>query len=542
MKKAVTLIAIILLLIPIIPISAEKLEYAGEQCDIPPYFSWQDINGTDYTTPIKDQSPAPTCEAHALCASLETQMQYQMGELYGPDISETHLYFYAGGTYQAGYVNLIDAANYLMEYGVPDEGCYPDPHRAFDYPFESIPGWENRTVKIQEWGWVDHDVESIKSALIKHGPLIICIFFWQDFFYYRGGVYEHRWGSRTGGHVVTIVGYDNSNECWIVKNSWGTDYQEDGWFKIAYGECEMEKKAFYFANVYGQFPIVYVDDDNTMGPWNGTKEHPYQFIQQGINNVYEGYTIYVYNGTYYENVIINKTINLDGENNINTIIDGNGFGHVITISAPNVRVSGFTIQNSGDEPFDSGIKTLTLESCTTIKNNIIHDNAIGIFLNYVAELNSWNIVQDNIIHDNRDGIYSHWSDHNEIKDNIIQNNSGDGIEFVRSRSATITNNTIKNNGECGIYLRGASNNNKIKENIIENSSIGLKLDLSHKNIISKNNFIDNQKQASFYNSFLNRWRRNYWNDWNKIRPKPICGKIYKIPWRNFDLLPKKQPY
>ena len=253
MKKAVTLIAIILLLIPIIPISAEKLEYAGEQCDLPPYFSWQDINGTDYTTPIKDQSPAPTCEAYALCASLETQMQYQMGELYGPDISETHLYFYAGGTYQAGYVNLIDAANYLMEYGVPDEGCYPDPHRAFDYPFESIPGWENRTVKIQEWGWVDHDVESIKSALIKHGPLIICIFFWQDFFYYRGGVYEHRWGSRTGGHVVTIVGYDNSNECWIVKNSWGTKWGEKGWFRMAYD-------ANMFAEWYGEGTgVMYLD-------------------------------------------------------------------------------------------------------------------------------------------------------------------------------------------------------------------------------------------------------------------------------------------
>jgi hypothetical protein len=180
-------------------------------------------------------------------------MQYQLEELYEPDLSETHLYFYAGGTYEAGYVNLVDAANYLIETGVPDEGCYPDPHRAFDYPFESQDGWENRTVKITEWGWVDHDIESIKNALIEYGPLILCLFFWEDFFYYNGGVYKHRWGERAGGHVVTLVGYDDSNQCWILKNSWGTGWGENGWFKIAY-DADM------FAEWYGEGTgVMYLD-------------------------------------------------------------------------------------------------------------------------------------------------------------------------------------------------------------------------------------------------------------------------------------------
>jgi len=234
MKKTVTILILILLLIQIAPINAEKLDKTVEKSGLPFYFSWQNIDSVDYTTPIKDQSPAPTCEAYGLVASLETIMQYQTGELYNPDLSECHLYFYAGGTVEAGYVNLIDAANYLIDIGVPDEGCFPDPHRAFDYPYESLKGWENRTVKIQDWGWVDHDIESIKTALIEYGPLVICIRFWQDFFYYKGGVYEHTWGGRAGGHVVAIVGYDDSQECWIVKNSWGTKWGEDGWFRMAY--------------------------------------------------------------------------------------------------------------------------------------------------------------------------------------------------------------------------------------------------------------------------------------------------------------------
>lgn len=201
---------------------------------LPFHFDWRDINGTDFTTPIKNQAPAPTCEAYALVAALETLVQYETQTIFEPDLSETHLYFYAGGTYESGYVNLVDAANYLVEYGVPDEGCYPDPHRPFDYHFESLSGWENRTVKIQEWGWVHHDEESIKRALIDFGPLILCAYFWSDFYYYRGGVYQHRWGPRAGGHVMAIVGYDDTERCWIVKNSWGTSWGENGWLRISY--------------------------------------------------------------------------------------------------------------------------------------------------------------------------------------------------------------------------------------------------------------------------------------------------------------------
>ncbi|KYK31376.1 MAG: hypothetical protein AYK22_02535 [Thermoplasmatales archaeon SG8-52-3] len=253
MKKLIILIISLLVFLQFYPVSAETIDKTVDKLGYPSNFSWQNIDGIDYTTPIKDQSPAPTCEAYALVAALETIMQYQTGDLYEPDLSECHLYFYAGGTYESGYVNLIDAANYLKNIGVPDEGCFPDPHRAFDYPFESLEGWENRTVKIQDWGWIDYDINSIKEALIEYGPLVICIRFWQDFFYYSGGVYTPTWGGRAGGHVVTIVGYDDYDECWIVKNSWGTKWGEDGWFRLAYD-------ANIFADWYGPGTgIMYID-------------------------------------------------------------------------------------------------------------------------------------------------------------------------------------------------------------------------------------------------------------------------------------------
>lgn len=268
-KKTLGILWVVLLLLPVTHASFTKNDTVQEMLLLPPSFSWRDIDGTDYTTSIKDQSPAPTCEAYALCAALETKMQYQLQELYTPDLSDNHLYYYAGGTIAKGYVNLVDAANYLIEYGVPDEGCFPEPHRPVDYPFESLPGWENRTVKITEWGWVDHDVNAMKQALIEHGPLVICIRFWRDFFYYFGGVYKHHIGKPVAGHVVTIVGYDDSKSCWIVKNSWGTKWGENGWFRMSYNADMIAEwhgegsGVMYVDGVYGNLkpdvPKVYIE-------------------------------------------------------------------------------------------------------------------------------------------------------------------------------------------------------------------------------------------------------------------------------------------
>jgi len=236
LKRIILIIFIIIILSALTnPTSkSENINILLEKTDLPLSFTYRNIDGVDYTTPIKNQAPAPTCEAYALCAALETMMQYQTKEIYNPDLSETHLYFYAGGTYERGYVNLIDAANYLLETGVPDEGCFPDPHRPYDYPFTSLEGWENRTVKIQSWGWVENTELAIKTALIEYGPLVFCAHFWEDFLYYRGGVYKHMWGQIAGGHVMTMVGYDDNEQCWIVKNSAGTKWGEEGWLKMAY--------------------------------------------------------------------------------------------------------------------------------------------------------------------------------------------------------------------------------------------------------------------------------------------------------------------
>ncbi|MCJ2513534.1 MAG: PKD domain-containing protein, partial [Candidatus Thermoplasmatota archaeon] len=122
--------------------------------------------------------------------------------------------------------------------------------------------------------------------------------------------------------------------------------------------------------------IIYVDD-------NGGAN--YTSIQQAIDNANIGDMVYAYNGTYYENIIIDKEIVLTGEDKTNTIINGNN-DNVIHINSDNVKINEFTISNGLN-----GIYITNSSSCTISSNTIIN-NKIGINID--------NLSDDNLIYHN----------------------------------------------------------------------------------------------------------------------------------------------
>ena len=73
----------------------------------------------------------------------------------------------------------------------------------------------------------------------------------------------------------------------------------------------------------------------------------YSTIQEAINNAVDGDTVFVKTGTYYEHIIVNRTVTLVGEDASTTIIDGSDTGHVVYIVQDNVNITGFTVRNSG---------------------------------------------------------------------------------------------------------------------------------------------------------------------------------------------------
>jgi hypothetical protein len=86
---------------------------------------------------------------------------------------------------------------------------------------------------------------------------------------YKRGVYRHKTGDRVGGHLVALVGYDDRQQCWIVKNSWGDQWGDNGWFKMGYDPkmfingCYGGTGILYVDGVYGNFmpdaPQIYIE-------------------------------------------------------------------------------------------------------------------------------------------------------------------------------------------------------------------------------------------------------------------------------------------
>jgi parallel beta-helix repeat protein len=231
------------------------------------------------------------------------------------------------------------------------------------------------------------------------------------------------------------------------------------------------------------------------GPGNYTK------IQDAIDDASDGDTVFVYNGTYYENLLIKKEISLIGEDKNITIINGLENNSVICIYWDSVTISEFTIQSSGltEHWLDAGIEVDYYSCYVRISNNIVKKNPTGVLLFCTG----WCNVTNNIITSNRYGFIGTGARmmgscvKNTISHNIISNNTDYGI-WCREKfqDNIISNNTIIYNTygiefECNCYENICYRNN-ISNNFVGLNSIPIGL------YVTKNNFIDNKKHAKQY--------------------------------------------
>jgi len=224
-------------------------------------------------------------------------------------------------------------------------------------------------------------------------------------------------------------------------------------------------------SVKAESKIWYVDDD---GPAD------FHTIQEAVNNATSGDIIYVYNGAYYENIVVDKSVSLVGEDRESTIVDGNRTGTVISITAHNVNIRGFTIKGSGALQSNSGIFTRAF-SGNEICHSTITNNNNGIHF----EASSGNEISDNIISSNKNhGIHFEASSGNEISDNIISSNNNHGIHFEASSGNEISDNIISSNNNHGIFL--GMSGDMVSGNTITNNNDGIYLYWSWGSVISSN--------------------------------------------------------
>jgi len=287
---------------------------------------------------------------------------------------------------------------------------------------------------------------------------------------------------------------------------------------------------------------IYVDDDAVSTWYDATHVRT---IQEGVDNSTNGDTIYIYNGTYYEHIIVNKTVSIIGEHANTTIIDGSNTGDIIYIQNNNVNISYLTIRNAGNPPLShSGIIinsdnnmisnniiknnpiygiNIVSSSHNTITNNKISNNGEGIRLYYAISNN----IYQNIISNNQYGMRNWYSTQNTINQNNFSNNNYYGIFHKECSQTTITNNTITD-ASYGIRLWDGSQC-FFYQNIITGNLVGLSLDVDSNNHTVYNNYFENTNNIiddginNIFNTTLSSGTNiiggpyiggNYWSDYS----------------------------
>ncbi len=216
------------------------------------------------------------------------------------------------------------------------------------------------------------------------------------------------------------------------------------------------------------------EKQSSRGNWlyvGGSGPGNYTRIQDAIDNASDGDTVFVYDDSspYYENIVINKTISLIGENRNTTVIDGMSTRDTpcIKILANYVTINNFCIQNTTD--FDMGGVWIRRGHNCVISNNTIVNNYYGIYIfdQTDVNVNYKNQIKNNNIHDCIEGINIAHSSNDLILNNNISN-CGEGMTIWVVKNLVIRfNNIVKN--EYASFDMFNPYNISITENNIQNN-------------------------------------------------------------------------
>jgi C1A family cysteine protease len=204
---------------------------------------WRNRKGRNNVTPVRDQGGCGSCVAFGTTATLESMILIEHVATF--DLSEAELLFCGGGSCGGWWPS--SAVTYLMNKGISLEACFP--YAAHNMSCTTCVERDGEAIKVLTQTTI-FDMTQRKQYLTNIGPMMCVFEVYGDFFGYASGVYSHVSGSLAGLHCVEVIGFDDLLGCWICKNSWGAGWGDAGFFRIAYGQGNIDS-GFPFWGISG---------------------------------------------------------------------------------------------------------------------------------------------------------------------------------------------------------------------------------------------------------------------------------------------------
>ena len=246
------------------------------------------------------------------------------------------------------------------------------------------------------------------------------------------------------------------------------------------------------------------------GEGNGTQERPFSRIMRAVYHIRSGGTIHVWEGTYFEHLIITTSLKIIGNGSSETIIESGVFGDCVSIRADGVEMREIGIQVSTNRSlfvdligtYPGHQSSLRIES----SGNTIEDCTLSGGM-HVVKLNhaSWNTIRSNTLQQNSGpnygyGIYlENGSDDNIISENVCKYFHRSGIYVTSSENNSILENTCMNN-TIGIQIVRSNHTYLEWNSCSKNEEQGIRLDHSSFVIIANNSCNENGRTGIYLSS------------------------------------------